>query len=575
MEFKPKKEYIAKLLNDEDRKFIIPEYQRPYKWDQSQCETLWNDICEVFGRRNEEYFLGSIIAHSEDDQHFEIIDGQQRITTFTLLFRAFYECFKSENENAQGDYPREFGKCIWEYENDKGLCFDKEHLSSKVATEKEKENLKRILSKTIRAEENTTSKNNQSNYFKNYDYFYRQLREFKKKHAMEWKDLCDFVLKKRLFILFIVCDSQDSAMTIFNTLNSRGLPLSNADIFKGHLYKYYKQKNEEEIFIAQWKSIEETIENSNTKDSNLDFLFLQYMHVIRAIKNDSDTRKSGLLEFFTKESTNSKYKHYGYTDKWLYQKETMPFITHLAHFWLHPEDYLSNLALRYMSVLSLFQNAGWKSFVSCLLWKYQDNLNENFEKETFSKELEPYLLGLLKAISLLLLNLNASTNSTDQLIFKLNAKLLNSQDPFNEIPKFPSQESFLENFCDTDSKKVKYVLLLNAYIDENFKVLIEPSKLEVEHILPKSWQNANFNGWNEKLHEEYLDQIGNKILLTKKINIKCADNFFAKKQIEYKKSALKEVHALGNREKRTWQKEDIEARNEEIYKRLEQFFAKS
>ena len=98
MEFKPKKEYIAKLLNEEGRKFIIPLYQRPYRWEVDKCETLWNDILESFrDSEGKEYFLGSIIVHSSDDIKFEVIDGQQRITTLTMLFRAFYECFVVEN----------------------------------------------------------------------------------------------------------------------------------------------------------------------------------------------------------------------------------------------------------------------------------------------------------------------------------------------------------------------------------------------------------------------------------------------------------------------------------------------
>ena len=103
MEFKPEKQYIAKLLGEEGRKFIIPEYQRPYRWTKDECETLWNDILGVFGNGEniEEYFLGSIVTYKNDNKKLEIleiIDGQQRITTLTLLFRAFYECFKKEKQ---------------------------------------------------------------------------------------------------------------------------------------------------------------------------------------------------------------------------------------------------------------------------------------------------------------------------------------------------------------------------------------------------------------------------------------------------------------------------------------------
>ena len=110
---------------------------------------------------------------------------------------------------------------------------------------------------------------------------------------------------------------------------------------------------------------------------------------------------------------------------------------------------------------------------------------------------------------------------------------------------------------------------------DDFSQPIDASSLEVEHILPKQWQNANFNGWDEESHKEYLEQIGNKILLPKKGNVKCADHFFAQKKTEYAKPEndhLKEVWYLARLSQNDWRKEDIERRNEEIYTRLRDFF---
>ena len=97
MQFESKKEYVAKLLGEEDTIFIVPDYQRPYSWGQDECEQLWTDIVNVFGdgENIDEYFLGSIVTYKNDQKLLEIIDGQQRITTLTLLFRAFYEHFMS------------------------------------------------------------------------------------------------------------------------------------------------------------------------------------------------------------------------------------------------------------------------------------------------------------------------------------------------------------------------------------------------------------------------------------------------------------------------------------------------
>lgn len=305
MQFDSKKEYIAKLLG-EGQKFIIPEYQRPYRWTKDECETLWDDILGIFGNGEniEEYFLGSIVTYRNDNEELEIIDGQQRITTLTLLFRAFYECFKNGIAKGTHLYLEGFGKCVWEIDLNKGLIFDNNHLSSKVVTDAHNDILKNILSEEI---DITKISSNNSNYAKNYIFFYEKLREFILNEPLLFEELCKMFLQKKLFVLLVVCDSQESAMIIFNTLNSRGLPLSNADILKGYIYK---KSEEKEKFANDWRDIETKIEESdNVKD--LDFLFLQYMHIIRAENGDTDGTTQAVITFFTKKDEKKKcYEHY-------------------------------------------------------------------------------------------------------------------------------------------------------------------------------------------------------------------------------------------------------------------------
>ncbi len=568
MEFKPKKEYIAELLGKDGQRFVIPEYQRPYRWGKDECETLWSDILSVFGdgREIEEYFLGSIVAYENDKNELEIIDGQQRITTLTLLFRAFYESLKTEAQFAKGDYEKDFGKCVWDYERDKGLVFESYHLRSRVVTDTDAKILQKLLSQNCEVE------NKRSNYAKNYDYFVNKLLEFKQNSSLISKEFYEMFLGRKLFILLVVCDSEESAMTIFNTLNSRGLPLSNADLLKNQIYKKIDNKSE---FANTWKEIETKVEDSdNVKD--LDFLFLQYMHIIRAENEDTDTTTQSVLNFFTKK--DKKKKCFGALGEWLYKKETIPFISNLADFWIKPESYLSDKSSRYMSVLNLFQNDTWKIFVSYLVWRNKDCFaNEQFDKDKFSVEFDKHLRKLIKFCTLAFLNNNATTNVIKEIVFKMNVELFKGQE-FLTKNTLPSKEVFFENTFKFDSRKAKYLLFLYACIYSDFSEDINPKnkKLEVEHILPKKWQNANFNGWDEQSHKEYLEKIGNKILLDEQSNIKCAENFFAQKQQKeykniYNKANLKEVYDLGCRAKNIWDKDDIDKRSEEIYQKLAEF----
>lgn len=581
MEFKPEKQYIAKLLGEEGQKFIIPEYQRPYRWTKNECETLWDDVKGVFGNGEniEEYFLGSIVAFESKKSELEIIDGQQRITTLTLLFRAFYECFSNDAAKEKQRYLEGFGKCVWEHDLDKGLDFKNCHLSSKVIADRDEKILKKLLSEKITNED---IKGNNSNYAKNYIFFYEKLEEFKLKDTLLWEKFCKMFLTNRLFILLVICDSQESAMTIFNTLNSRGLPLSNADILKGYIYKKVKNK---EKFANDWKDIETKIEESeNVKD--LDFLFLQYMHIIRAENEDTNTTTQGILPFFTK---TDKKEYYGALQDWLYKPETMPFISNLADFWISPKEYLSEKSSRYISILNLFQNDTWKFFVSYLVWRNKNCFNnDTFNKNKFSKEFDKFLPELIKYITLPFLNNNATTGVVKEIVFKMNVSLYKKEN-FTIGNSMPKQKVFFEIINSFDTRKIKYILFLYAYIYSKFKEDINASDLEVEHILPKEWQNMDVSDFDEESHKKYVEKIGNKILLDKKSNIKCSNNFFAKKQEIYKKIYdkgynLKEVYDLGIKEhsvlkkkeenKRSiWEKKDIENREEEIYKNLNSFLS--
>ncbi|WP_290944949.1 HNH endonuclease family protein [Helicobacter sp.] len=232
-----------------------------------------------------------------------------------------------------------------------------------------------------------------------------------------------------------------------------------------------------------------------------------------------------------------------------------------------------------MDVLFLFQNSSWKSFVSCLVWKNKEQfICESIDKNVISNAFEAPLLELLKMMSLLLINDQANTNKTDHIAFKLNVDLLHNKPLSSEIVKvsYPDEESFFDDLKTANSRRVKYLLYLYAHIYGDFSNPIDVSKLQIEHILPKEWQNACFDGWDENSHAEYLEKIGNKILLDSKRNIKCANNFFAKKKEIYKESSdnlnLKEVKDLAAKEeKNAWYKEDIDKRGEEIYKGLKNF----
>lgn len=110
--------------------------------------------------------MGSIVSFKNDHGDLEIIDGQQRITTLTLLFRAFFESLKSEGK--KDEFQDDFGKFIWKKIRNEGFVFDEPYLSSQVITDKDKKVLEYILIEDIDIEK---LKSFNSNYAKNFIFF--------------------------------------------------------------------------------------------------------------------------------------------------------------------------------------------------------------------------------------------------------------------------------------------------------------------------------------------------------------------------------------------------------------------
>ncbi len=167
---------ISKLLSEmQNKKFIIPDYQRPYKWDEEKCETLWNDIVSFhfsnIGRRDE-YFLGTIVTckSQENEDFIEVIDGQQRIISLSLLLRAFYKKLENmaEDDNVRG-LKSQIAPCLWDVDPISRMVRDTQqiHIESKVATESSNQVFHEIL---YTGEINN---NNKDLFSTNYSFFFK------------------------------------------------------------------------------------------------------------------------------------------------------------------------------------------------------------------------------------------------------------------------------------------------------------------------------------------------------------------------------------------------------------------
>ena len=551
------KKSIGSLFSElKGKKFIIPDYQRPYKWDKEKCETLWNDI-EEFSRsteaQNEEsYFLGTVVSYNNEDGNPEIIDGQQRMTSFMLLLRAFYtklETMDDNNQNVKGLRAR-LEPCIWEIHRISGLVEDKANtkIKSEVATEGEKNIFQNII-ETGRID----SKNN-DNYTNNYRYFLDICSEYAKNNPLAWENLCVTILEQCI-ILPINCDSQDTALTIFSTLNDRGLPLSDSDIFKAKIYKATSEEKRKE-FVEKWKELSEICLGSGFE---IDDMFRYYSHIIRG-KNSDTSKEIALRKFYL----NNDYLKT--------EKDLIDELIQLSKFWAcieYPkfsESYAFELSLenrKLIQCLWSYPNEYWRYVLSVF---YFNNKNSS----CFDDDLNKLLKKLVSYLFVKFID-NPTVNAIKTDVFKYCVYLSGKSEDNLFIKDVDSVKDKISSFGK--SKLSRSLILLHSYLyaDGEQKELFD-NDIEIEHIFPKKWQDTNYNGWLYAEAESYLERLGNKIPFEKKLNIQAGNGYFGAKKVKYSDSSVYEVQRLGKYHKNDWIKDDIEEREKSMIDRLITFF---
>lgn len=293
---------VKALFSEKKADFLIPDYQRPYAWGEKECQTLWDDLflfafpdndCDKFKSDSDEYFLGPIVTFKNDDGKLEIIDGQQRLTTLMLLLRAFYEKYGSMKNDKAVKTSKFIEQCIWKTDEfgdpDKSAL----KIDSEVATDKEKGEFLNIL-KTGKV-----SENEKSSYANNYRFFQQKIVDFLNTYP-DWFSFFPIRIMNNCILLPIEAESQDTALRIFSTLNDRGKPLSDADIFKAQFYKYYSAKGEREVFIQKWKDLEVLCDSifHPLTGTPMDELFTRYMYYERAKQGIKSSTTEALRKFY-------------------------------------------------------------------------------------------------------------------------------------------------------------------------------------------------------------------------------------------------------------------------------------
>lgn len=513
---------IFDLFSDKKADFLIPDYQRPYAWGEEQCQTLWDDIFqfsfpdnnyEAFDE-NEEYFLGSIVTFKNENSKSEVIDGQQRLTTLMLILRAFYDKFANMKDRNSILTRDRIEKCIWKTDTFGTADKNTLKIDSEVATDNDKEEFLELLRTGI------IKKGSKSQYVLNYHFILSKIDDFLQAFPSFFPYLPARLLSNCI-LLPIEAESQDTALRIFSTLNDRGLPLSDADIFKAQFYKYFSGLDKKDDFISEWKELEEitnAIFNPIT-GTPMDELFTRYMYFLRAKEGNKNTTTEALRKFYER----NKYRY-------LKQPHTISDLKSLALFWksvtLQDRSRFSESVLKKLFVLNYAPNGMWQHITSVFFMQNRnhDGMLDDLKFGKFLDRITAFIFTY--AIT------NPGVNALRTPVFDEMINIINGNEATFSKYKFnkPQVFSFFANYVFTNQRSItRSMITWYAFTFHEQELLDIKDNYHLEHIYPKKRQEME----RGLTSDENIDSLGNKILLEASINIKASDYRFEDKKKIY------------------------------------------
>jgi len=462
----------------------IPFFQRAYVWNKDNWEELISDLLQ----QSKNHFLGSLIlkqveTQSGNTKQVLVIDGQQRLTTLSILLRALFDSFDSNLQN-QCKQDGKFDICLF-YKKD---MFDDELLVKIEHSKIDSENYKQVIKGEINADTIDLHKT-KSNILKCYEFFINYLKHIS---LNERKQLFSNLLEQNNKILVVIdLTDNDDEQTIFDTINSAGVRLSSADIIKNFLFqsaldKIKNQTKVELLYKRYWESIfasdEQTITFWDTARStgrlmrdNIELL----LHSISVIKGFFDPEKHSLSDL------SNIYKKYILT---LDKNELEQFIIKISEyarlykdkFYLfNPSDLFSfsDYNKRLFHILDVCDVSTFHPYILFLHHKYENN---EIQLEKSLKVLETFIIRRVIC--------NSETKNYNKLCKDFIANPSKMDKQLNDNSDIDVKNGLLK----INNKKAALLLFWVELYRRNNNNRHDNNELKytytLEHILPQKWE---------------------------------------------------------------------------------------
>lgn len=525
--------------------YVIPEFQRPYSWEIEQCSALWSDLTSFYNddpEPNERYFIGSIVVYNDKDvterDAFSVVDGQQRLTTLFLLIRALFDNARTAaileqclriNDPLTGDLTQDL------------------RIQSRVIGTDKKSLESIIIYNGSEAEGNIKI---------NFDLLKKLIGEWisKDKDTKKINKLILTLLDK-VVMLPINCEEQDDALGLFQTLNDRGLPLGDIDIFKAKIYGNIPASptNIRDDFIKEWNALNDHAE-----------LFRIYMHIFRAEQQDI-SKEIALRRYFQDKLNNHEQ-----------------IVNALKKISTIRETEISIESDIYWHILTTTPNEYWQYPLYVFLYLY-GKLDENGNIKLSELDLNNYNFLIVSTIRFFFIKgiVHNTVNSVKDSVFKICSHIYKSYQDKKNTRNFLSAYNVNDDEYQEFRKKLKENRYSGRYLkglillaameqqkDKNSFLKILDGKYDIEHILPKKWNN--YDKWDQSNWELALNTLGNLMPLEKTLNIYASNLFFDRKKNEYGKSSFEQAKQICSN--KNWYPNDHELRHKKQLSILYAFF---
>lgn len=544
-----KKIRILDFIGKGKKTFNIPVYQRNYDWQEENCKKLFTDIENIIKHNEEiEHFLGTVVyvltKIERDYEEYVLIDGQQRITSISLLLKVLHEKIISEDTK----------ESIWE-----------QYLINKKSPDNIRIRLKPIESDSVSYKQliDNNDDSSNSNVCRNYKIF----KELLENSHYSAEQIYSALYKIELVTIKLEKDKKsENPQLIFESLNSTGLSLTQADLIRNYLLMNSEYEKQTVLYKNFWLKIEIELTNKKISDFIRDFLTMKTGKIANKNKVYDDFKEyMRIQKELNEEAVLEELVTYSKYYNWFLNANSNneKINEKLKHF-----KYLKNTTV-YPLLLSIFEDT-----------YYYKKLDED---------------KLLKIIDLLISYIfrrticGYKTSSINKVFASIPKKILenqNEKDIYFKIEKnlmerrletiFSRDEEFKLNFIKYNFEKnkelLKYTLKeLEQKVSNN--VINDTSNLNIEYIMPENlnseWKLELGEKKFENTHLEYLGTIGNSSLIENDL-LRYNKNFKTKKEF-YQKSNIEITRNINNYQ--VWTDNEIKNRAEQLYEKSKEIWS--